>query len=70
MRLTADEARSITNTSGWTELLRATATIFTQAINGKSNALISTNHPGILTTSLTDLGYSVEVRGNVLIVKW
>ena len=70
MRLTADEARSITNTSGWTELLRATATIFTQAVGGKSNALVSTNHPGPLTTSLTDLGYSVEVRGNVLIVKW
>ena len=70
MRLTANEARSITNTSGWTELLRATAAIFTQAIDGKSTALVSTNHPGLLTPSLTDLGYSVEVRGNVLIVGW
>ena len=70
MKLTAEEARNITNTSGWTELLRATATIFTRAADGESTALVSTHHPDSLSTSLTDLGYSVEVRGNVLVVKW
>ena len=70
MKLTAEEARKITNTSGWKELLSATATIFAQAVNGKSTALVATNHPDSLATSLTDLGYSVEVRNNVLIVEW
>ncbi len=70
MRLTANEARSITNISGWTELLRATAAIFTRATDGESTALVSTHHPDSLSTSLADLGYSVEVSGNVLIVRW
>lgn len=70
MKLTAEEARSITNTSGWAELLRATAIILTKAADGESTARVYANHPDFLAISLTDLGYSVEVLDNALIVKW
>ena len=70
MKLTAEEALYISNTTGWTELLQATATIFTASVNHKRKALVSTNYPDSLAVSFTDLGYSVDIRGNILIVRW
>jgi hypothetical protein len=71
MHLTAEEARSLTNTTGYKELAIVLADIHSTAVAGGSKWVVNTTNPTSLITSLRDLGYNVStLLRDTIVISW